>query len=390
MIYIRLHIFTDHKENLLMKKIILLAVAVLAIACEKEEKGYSISGEAKGFEDGVTVYVNSINQSNRPTIIDSTTIQKEAFKLSLPVVESNDFNYLTFKNISGNILYLAENNPIKMVVYKDSLRSSIINGGSENKLFFSYLKKMNSFAKQQQELNKQYQAALQLNETDKTAKLNADRNQIKESEKEFRKEFAEKNPNSLVAVMALTDLINLRALPAKKVKEIYATVEDSLKTTRLGKNLTQIISSSIGKIDIGSEAEDFSAPTPDGKMLSLKEAMGKITIIDFWASWCKPCRMENPNVVRVYNKYHEKGLNIIGVSLDKNKDKWIQAIDKDDLQWSHVSNLKFWQDPIAKAYGVRSIPATFIIDEKGNVIAKNLRGAALESRISELLEEKPL
>ena len=113
--------------------------------------------------------------------------------------------------------------------------------------------------------------------------------------------------------------------------------------------------------------------------------MGKVTIIDFWASWCKPCRIENPNVVKIYNKYHDKGLNIIGVSLDKTQNSWTKAIADDQLAWNHVSNLKYWQEPIAQQYGVRSIPSTFILDQDGNIVAKNLRGYALENKISELL-----
>ncbi len=373
-----------------MKKIILLVLIILTASCQKEEKGYSISAKTEGFEDGVTVYVNAINQSNRPSIIDSTTIKNGQFKISLPVAEDNDFNYLTFKGVPQNVLFLAENNPIKMTIYKDSLRSSIVEGGSENQLFFTYLNKMNAYGKLKQDLSNQYQIASKLKEADKALRLSAKMQETIKDENKYRKEIASENPNSLVAVMALTDLLNLRATPAREVKKIYGTVEDSLKTSRLGKNLDRLITASIGKIDIGSEAEDFSAPNPEGQMVSLKESMGKVTIIDFWASWCKPCRAENPNVVRVYNKYHEKGLNIIGVSLDKNRDRWINAIDKDNLEWNHVSHLKFWQDPIAKAYGVRSIPATFILDEKGNVIAKNLRGPALETKISELLGDKSL
>ncbi|AXT55749.1 AhpC/TSA family protein [Aquimarina sp. AD1] len=373
-----------------MKKIVLLALILLIAACQKEEKGYSITAETNGFEDGVTVYINAINQSNRPTIIDSTTIQQGKFSISLPVVEDNDFNYLTFNGTPQNVLFLAENNPIKMTIYKDSLRSSIIKGGPENQLFFKYLSKMTDFGKEKQELSNQYQIASKLKETEKTVNLSRKLQKIRVDENKYRREIAENNPNSLVAVMALTDLLNLKAAPAKQIKKIYATVQDTLKTSRLGKNLDRLITASIGKIDIGSEAEDFSAPNPEGKMVSLKESMGKITIIDFWASWCKPCRAENPNVVRVYNKYHDKGLNIIGVSLDRKKDHWTTAIDQDNLEWNHVSHLKFWQDPIAKAYGVRSIPATFIIDDKGNVIAKNLRGPALETKISELLGEESL
>jgi peroxiredoxin len=141
------------------------------------------------------------------------------------------------------------------------------------------------------------------------------------------------------------------------------------------------------KIKVGDKAPDFSAKTPTGTDLSLNESLGKVTIIDFWASWCGPCRKENPKVVALYNQYHDKGLNIIGVSLDKEDSKWKEAIEKDQLTWNHVSNLMFWQDPIAQEYEVRAIPATFILDENGIVVAKNLRGKKLENKIKELLSK---
>jgi thiol-disulfide isomerase/thioredoxin len=113
-----------------------------------------------------------------------------------------------------------------------------------------------------------------------------------------------------------------------------------------------------------------------------------VTILDFWASWCRPCRTENPNFVKLYNKYHEKGLNIISVSLDREnqKSRWIKAIEKDNLSWYNVSNLKYWQDPVALMYNITSIPATFILDDKGTIIATRLRGSALEKKIDELFE----
>ncbi|WP_062054915.1 TlpA disulfide reductase family protein [Aquimarina longa] len=378
-----------------MKRIALLVTIFLLVACQKDQKGYTISANTTGFEDGTMVYVNAISQSQRPIIIDSVAIQQEKFEIVLPPPESNDFNYLTFNNTQGNVLFLAENTPIKMTIYKDSLRSSIIKGGSENELFFTYLNTIQKYAKEKLELNNQYQIATKLGASDKVQKITAQREKLIEKEKQFRKNLSEKNTNSLISIMAITDLLNLKAISAKEAKTKYTAVDDTLKSTRLGKNLNQLINNAITiasqkKIDIGVAAEDFSAPTPKGKMLSLKESMGKITIIDFWASWCRPCRMENPNVVRLYNKYHDKGLNIIGVSLDKKQEAWTKAINDDNLNWNHVSNLQFWQEPIARKYGVRSIPATFILDEKGNVIAKNLRGAALENKISELLGQKAL
>ena len=124
-------------------------------------------------------------------------------------------------------------------------------------------------------------------------------------------------------------------------------------------------------------------------MLTLSKILGEVTILDFWASWCKPCRVENPNFVRIYNKYHEKGLEIISVSLDRKgqKSAWVSAIEKDKLNWYNVSNLKFWQDPIAQLYNISSIPATFILDRDGKILATRLRGQALEAKIAELLAD---
>jgi peroxiredoxin len=144
-------------------------------------------------------------------------------------------------------------------------------------------------------------------------------------------------------------------------------------------------------ISIGRKAPDFTSVDTNGKLVSLEAIKGKVTIIDFWAAWCGPCRRENPNLVRIYEKYHDKGLEIIGVSLDGNprqkgaKDAWLNAIQKDNLTWYHVSNLQYFNDPIAKQFNINSIPATFIIDEDGLIVAKNLRGQALEDKIEELL-----
>ncbi len=134
----------------------------------------------------------------------------------------------------------------------------------------------------------------------------------------------------------------------------------------------------------GSKAPDFEQPTPEGKMVKLSDFKGKIVMIDFWASWCRPCRAENPNVLRAYNKYHNKGFEILGVSLDKEKGKWVGAIQQDKLTWQHVSDLKGWASAPAALYGVNSIPATVLVDKEGNIMARNLRGPALEEKLKEI------
>ncbi|MEM1326028.1 MAG: TlpA disulfide reductase family protein [Bacteroidota bacterium] len=138
---------------------------------------------------------------------------------------------------------------------------------------------------------------------------------------------------------------------------------------------------------IGAEAPDFTQQTPEGEDLTLSELRGKVVLVDFWASWCGPCRRENPNVVKVYDKYKEQGFEILGVSLDKQKSRWLQAIEADKLTWKQVSDLKGWQNDVAKLYGVRSIPSTILLDTEGKIIARNLRGAALEAKLAEVFAE---
>lgn len=141
-------------------------------------------------------------------------------------------------------------------------------------------------------------------------------------------------------------------------------------------------------VTVGQAAPEISLNNPEGKPLNLSSLRGKYVLIDFWASWCGPCRQENPNVVRMYNKFKGKNFEIFGVSLDKSKEKWVEAIQKDQLSWVHVSDLQFWQSAGAQAYGVQSIPATFLLDPAGKVIAKNLRGKALENKLTEILTKQ--
>jgi peroxiredoxin len=136
---------------------------------------------------------------------------------------------------------------------------------------------------------------------------------------------------------------------------------------------------------VGSNAPDIQLTNPEGQLVSLSSLKGKIVLIDFWASWCGPCRKENPNVVKMYEKYKGRGFEIYGVSLDKDKQAWLDAIEKDGLKWIHVSDLKFWQSDAAKLYNVSAIPMTVLLDKEGKIIAKNLRGKALEDKLNEVL-----
>jgi peroxiredoxin len=140
-------------------------------------------------------------------------------------------------------------------------------------------------------------------------------------------------------------------------------------------------------VAIGQQAPEIALPDTTGQVVKLSSLKGKYVLVDFWAKWCGPCRMENPNVVRAYNKYKDKGFTVFGVSLDRSRGDWIQAIKQDGLTWTHVSDLKYWQSEAAKAYNITGIPFSVLLDPNGTIIDKNLRGAALDRKLEEVLNQ---
>lgn len=371
-----------------MKYLLALFLVISLTGCKKEQEGFAISGEAEGVENGKIIYVSHLKTPNQPDIIDSVEVKDGKFSLDLPETENPGLSFLTINGYNGNVMFISENEPIHFEIYKDSLPSSKVSGGRENKVFNEYLDHLRNLNQRVMQMRMDMrQQITSSRDTAAIEKFQQEEEALRSSDMAFKKKIIKENPEAFVSVLALTDMFGTGA-STSELKEYYEMLSEDVKQSSLAQNLkTELDKKSA--VEIGSKAPEFSGPNPQGEELALKDVLGKVTLIDFWAAWCKPCREENPNIVRVYNKYHDKGFNILGVSLDREnqRDRWLQAIKDDNLTWPQISHLQHWQEPIAQLYGVRAIPAAFILDENGVIVARDLRGEDLENKVKELLEK---
>ncbi|NJM79211.1 MAG: AhpC/TSA family protein [Flavobacterium sp.] len=323
----------------------------------------------------------------QPVSKDTAVVENEKFEFKGDVT-GLDIAIVKLENAQQGLPIVFEEGKTEIIFDKDSLQKSKISGTYNNEKFQEFNDKSESIGKKMTQFQKDNMAKMQTaQQTQDTVVINQvmkDYKVIQEEMTTFSKDFVKNNPKAYISLLLLENFANTQAMEIEEIKKQYNKLDKSLLENKHAKNIKKTIDASTA-ITIGKPAPEFAAPSPEGKTISLKESLGKVTIIDFWASWCKPCRIENPNVVAMYNELHEKGLNIIGVSLDEKSENWTKAIADDNLTWSHVSNLKGWQDPIAQLYNVKSIPATFILDEKGNIVAKDLRGEELKAKVKELL-----
>jgi peroxiredoxin len=236
-------------------------------------------------------------------------------------------------------------------------------------------------------INEEYQTAYKNQDAQKISQLQGEYMAARTKIHDEVAAFLEKQQPSL----GLLNLLQQNTLDKDKYFKTYLIVAEKVKqgwsNYSQGKSFLVMVEA-MRTTAIGQPAPEIALPDPNGNIVKLSSLKGKYVLVDFWAKWCGPCRQENPNVVKVFNKYKDKGFTVFGVSLDRKKEDWLQAIEQDGLTWTHVSDLKYWQSEAAKTYNITAIPFSVLVDPNGIIVDKNLRGQALEKRLSELLDSK--
>lgn len=345
---------------------------------------FSVNGSIRNLT-GTKIYLH--HKWNDLDYTDSAIVKNGKFTFSLKSVEPNLFWFTLSKDINAqpNFMFFADEHSINATLIADSLYYSNVEGGQVQKDYLEYRILINNFVMIQQKMQADYNTAIQKQDVNTQTAIQNEYQNLNNQYIEGLKSFIKNHPKSAVSGYIIFLDLNNPNIPINIVEECLSYYDISMVNTKFYKLARKRIDDAKGTT-VGYKAINFSQNTPEGVPISLSSFKGKYVLIDFWASWCKPCRMENPNVVAAYNRFKDKGFTVLGISLDDNKERWVAAINQDNLTWKHISDLKGWGNEVGKMYGVTGIPQNYLIDKDGIIVAKNLRGAALEEKLIELIK----
>lgn len=376
-----------------MKPVIIAAFCIccIGISCNpnakektatttKTDSVFTITGKITGLDSG---WVYLYNRQTDAGAIDSTRISNGLFSFKGKVPAPT----LYLLGISNNghkeyrLGFFVENGQLNISGKKDSIADAIVTGSptqDEYQKFIASRKPLDDEGTKLEKLYADVQAKKNKWLVDSLEKVF---DLYDRKGKDFVKNYAKQHPASYVAALQVYQDFSYNFDPAE-LDSIYNGMDSTIQQSYFGQKIRNV-SDLAKKTAVGKPAPDFVQNDVSGKPVSLAAFKGKYVLVDFWASWCGPCRAENPNVVKAYLKYHPKGFEILGVSLDNAKDKWTAAIQKDKLNWTQVSDLQGWKNSVAALYGVQAIPMNFLVDKDGKIAGKSLRGDDLEKKLAE-------
>ncbi|HEY6953633.1 MAG TPA: TlpA disulfide reductase family protein [Flavisolibacter sp.] len=375
------------------KLFLLLLLPIVSIA--QSPKQFELKGKLDLSKPVDWIYLRYV--SGQDNVTDSVQPKDGEFKIKGLITEPVVANLAVKFKQQGEEKSVREYvqlflEPTKMeFAAKDSLKNNTVKGSAGYPDFAALMKEQEVYNKQFDPLYDAYDSLQKAGDKEGMKKTEDAINALNDKMNEaVYASFVRKHPNSSVALFAVKQYAGWD-IDAAKVEPLFNMLPASAKALPSAKALKDRIDIA-RKTGIGNYAMDFTQNDTLGKPVSLSSFKGKYVLVDFWASWCGPCRRENPNVVKVFNKYKDRNFTILSVSLDRPdaKDKWLAAIHKDNLTWTHVSDLKYWDNAVAKQYGIRAIPQNLLLDPQGKIIAKNLRGEDLDAKLTDVFDKTAL
>jgi len=339
---------------------------------------FQIQGQVIGWETGKEINVFSEDLPGLPL---ATTLVQENGKFTLSgTVKEMIPAFIGVPDSKEKVFIFLENANYQFKTHKDSLASVVFEGGKTQQSYQEFMEICMPYFNKLNQLSRN----IQTNVGDRQAQQQEMKDQM-DALQDLIGGFIKGHSNEPIAPFVILISSNLQESNAMRT-EYFNELGEEAKASFFGRILQNAMQEeSVGAI--GSKAPDFTQNDPDGNAVSLSSFKGKYVLIDFWASWCGPCRQENPAVVKAFETYKNKNFTILGVSLDRDKKAWLEAVKVDRLNWTQVSDLKFWNNEVAALFKVESIPQNFLIDPQGIIIAKNLRGEELQRKLAEILDQ---
>jgi peroxiredoxin len=367
-----------------MKKSINLLLVILILGSCTSKPHYTVLGKIAG-SDSIMFYLQKID-AGRTVTIDSARSSKGSFTIKGGAVSYPEMIQLVAGKTRKRTAFYLENSDINITGSMDSLFSAKITGSKTQNQYNAFIESNKPLSDVYSKLYEEYRVARKANNTAQIKSIETKADSIQKEMMKLQRKFVRDNPASYVTPYVLAG-ISAEMEPSDLESAING-LDTSIAVLPQIKMLKERVMA-LKVVSVGQKAPDFTMTDPEDKPISLSSRIGsKLLLIDFWASWCGPCRQENPNVVKVYNEFHKKGFDILGVSLDQKKEDWVKAISDDKLTWTHVSDLKYWGNDAARLFAVNAIPSNFLLDDKGIIIARNLRGDDLYKKVKEILDKK--
>ena len=362
-------------KTYMMKKILILFTGMFLFSACSSEKAFKLNGTIEGLFNETVYLQQRIDKAY--VSIDSTMTTDGTFEFT-GSVNIPDVFYISISGRQGKAMLFLENSDISLAVHEDSLYNPRVSGSAVHDEFTEFQSGIDDVYNKLNALYSEYKEAGQKGDTAIASELEKQMDAVYGQVAEMQIKYLDENPASYIAPYIVQSIHYGKE--AEEIEELLAKLDPSLEPTTLVANMKRRVEV-LKSVAVGKMAPDFTQADPEGNPVSLSSFRGTYLLLDFWASWCGPCRRENPNVVAVYEEFHDKGFDILGVSLDNSRDRWLQAIEVDKLTWTHVSELNYWSNSAISLYGISSIPSNLLLDPEGKIIAKNLRGEDLHAEL---------